>query len=265
MADDIDELRPRDPQSIDDYSREWLREHIREERREASLLGDIREVIFGAQDGLVSTLAVVATVAGATSNRLSILVAGFASAMAGVFSMGVGEYMSSKSQSEVQRMRIAEEAHEVEERPLESEAEVAYMFEEEGMSRADARTTAQIIARYPRSLLATMVAKELGLIVDEDEVSGSPFRGAMFMAGAFAAGSAVPIAPFLFTEGTFALVLSTLVTAAVLFGIGAIKSRWTHRSLLASGIEIVALAAFAGIAGYLFGTVLPGLLGFAVP
>jgi VIT1/CCC1 family predicted Fe2+/Mn2+ transporter len=263
MTDEIREQRPAHPRTIDDYSPEWLRAHIEEERREASLLGDIRELIFGAQDGLVSTLAVVATVAGATSNRLSVLVAGLASAVAGVFSMGIGEYMSSKSQYEVQRMRIAEEAAEVEERPLESEAEVAFMFEEEGMSRQDARATAAIIARYPRSLLSTMVSKELGLIVEEQEVAGSPLRGALFMGSAFAAGGAVPIVPYLFTEGTQALVLSILATAGVLFGIGAIKSRWTHRRLWASGLEIVALAAVAGVAGYLFGTVLPTLLGFA--
>jgi hypothetical protein len=46
-----------------DYDRGWLRDHLADERRKASLLGEIREAIFGAQDGLVSTLAVVSTVA----------------------------------------------------------------------------------------------------------------------------------------------------------------------------------------------------------
>jgi VIT1/CCC1 family predicted Fe2+/Mn2+ transporter len=49
----------------------------------------------------------------------------------------------------------------------------------------------------------------------------------------------------------------------VLFGIGVVKSRWTRRSALPSGLEVLALAAVAGIAGYLFGTVLPSLLGVA--
>src|SRR5206468_9062885 len=52
-----------------------------EERRQASLLGDVREAIFGAQDGLVSTLAVVSTVSGATDNRLTVLIAGIATGL----------------------------------------------------------------------------------------------------------------------------------------------------------------------------------------
>jgi VIT1/CCC1 family predicted Fe2+/Mn2+ transporter len=52
-----------------------------------------------------------------------------------------------------------------------------------------------------------------------------------------------------------------ILTLAVLFGIGVVKSRWTHRSWLSSGLEIVVLGAVAGVAGYFFGSVLPALLG----
>jgi vacuolar iron transporter family protein len=255
---------PTNPQDPRDYPSEWLAAHIQEERRHTSLLAEIREVVFGAQDGLVSTLAVVATVAGATSNRFAILVAGIASAMAGVFSMAVGEYMGSKSQAEIFDRQVAEEWDEVQERPMEAEAEVAHMFVEEGMEEEDAWAASAIIARNPRSLLATMVAKEIGIVVDDDdERRGTPLRGALFMGGSFALGSLVPLAPFLFSEGTAALLMATLFTALALFTIGAVKSQWTHRSWLLSGVEIVTLAGVAGGAGYLFGTLLPGLLGFA--
>ncbi|MEP7081989.1 MAG: VIT1/CCC1 transporter family protein, partial [Chloroflexota bacterium] len=71
----------------------WVREHLAEERRRASLLGEVREAIFGAQDGLISTLAVVSAVSGATQERFPILIAGIAAALAGVFSMAAGEYI----------------------------------------------------------------------------------------------------------------------------------------------------------------------------
>jgi vacuolar iron transporter family protein len=238
--------------------------HIAEERRKVSVLGEVRELVFGAQDGLVSTLAVVATVAGATTDNLAVLVAGLASAMAGIFSMAVGEYMGSKSQAEIERGHLVRERKEVQERPKESEAEVAYLFMQEGMEAEEAWETAAVIARYPDSLLATMLAKELGLASDgQADAVGTPLRGAVVMGGAFAAGSVAPIAPFLFTEGLLALSLATLFTGLVLFAIGVVKSRWTDRFWLWSGLEIVALAAVAGVAGYLFGTVLPSLLGFA--
>jgi VIT1/CCC1 family predicted Fe2+/Mn2+ transporter len=252
------------PVTARDYPHEWIQKHIEQGRRRNSLLGEIREVIFGAQDGLVSTLAVVATVAGASTSRFGVLVAGIASAVAGIFSMSIGEYMSSKSQAEIAHSKIAEEWQEVTARPLESEAEVLYMFMEEGMTEDDAAAAAEIIARHPRSLLTTMVSKELGLIVDEDdETSGSPLRGAFFMGGSFAAGSLVPLAPYFLGSGTSALVTATVATCLTLFTIGAIKSRWTHRHWLISGLEVLALAAFAGVAGYGFGTLLPDLLGYA--
>jgi vacuolar iron transporter family protein len=257
-------LPPQEPASARDYSLDYIAQHIDEERRQVSLLGEIREVVFGAQDGLVSTLAVVATVAGASTDNLAVLVAGFASAMAGIFSMSIGEYMGSKSQAEIFRWHLADELREVEERPFEAEAEVAFLFMQEGMDEDDAWRTAGIIAQYPRSMLATMAAKELGLSSDEQEdTAGSPLRGAAFMGLSFAAGAIVPIVPFLFTEGIPALIAATLFTALVLFGIGVVKSRWTQRFWLWSGLEIVALAAVAGIAGYLFGSVLPTLLGFS--
>ncbi len=251
------------PDRARDFDLGWLKEHIAEEQESISLLGEIREIVFGAQDGLVSTLAVVATVAGATSERLSVLVAGLAAALAGIFSMAIGEYMSSKSQEEIYAWHIADEREEVEGRPAEAEAEVAYMFMDEGMDREDAWQTAAIIARHPDSLLSTMVSKELGLVVEDP--SGGPIRGALFMGGAFAVGSAFPIVPYLFLDGTAALIWAVLATGAALFALGAFKSQWTQRSWISSGLEIVTLAAIAGAAGYGVGTLLPGLLGFAVP
>ncbi len=255
---------PEHPTSARDYPLEYIAQHIGEERRKVSVLGEVRELVFGAQDGLVSTLAVVATVAGASTDNLAVLVAGFASAMAGIFSMAIGEYMGSKSQAEIEGGHLEREWEEVQQRPFESEAEVAYLFMQEGMDSEVAWETAAVIARYPESLLATMVAKELGLSSDDQaDAAGSPLQGAVVMGASFAGGAAVPILPFLFTEGLQALALATLFTGLVLFAIGVVKSRWTARFWLWSGLEILALAAVAGIAGYLFGGVLPDLLGYA--
>ena len=252
-----------EPSTARDYPRDRVAAHIEEERRSVSALGEVREIVFGAQDGLVSTLAVVATVAGASDDNLAVLVAGVASALAGVFSMAVGEYVGSKSQDEIFDAQVRGEWEEVQERPLEAEAEVAYLFTTEGMSEEDAGQAAGIIARHPKALLATMVSKELGIVPDQEGTSGSALRGAVYMGASFAAGAVAPLLPFLFTRGLPALATAAALTALVLFGIGAAKARWTHRHWLSSGLEIVALAAFAGVAGYLFGTVLPTLLGYS--
>src|SRR5437773_2103531 len=122
-------------------TKEWLAAHLGEERREADLLSEVREAIFGAQDGVTSILVVVITVATATNQRYAVLVAGIAAALAEILSMAAGEYMSSKSQREIFLAQIAKERQEVAERPGESEAEVAYMLEQEGLSEPAARCT----------------------------------------------------------------------------------------------------------------------------
>jgi len=242
-----------------DYDPAWLRGHIEAERRTAGLLGEVREAVFGAQDGLISTLAVVMAVAAASGNSYAVLIAGLAAALAGIFSMSAGEYMSSKSQREIFDAQIASEQEEVEERPAEAEAEVAFMLEEEGLDREASLRVAAEIASSKSVLLKTMVEKELGLTRDE----GSPLRGALVMGAAFGVAALVPIVPFLIVPAGSAEYLSVILTALALFGMGVIKSRWTRRHWLPSGIEIVVLGAFAGLAGYLFGTVLPVLLGVA--
>ena len=246
-----------EPRHLD---REWLGQHLAEERREAEMLGEIREALFGMQDGIVSTLAVASTVAGATGDRYPILVAGIASALAGVFSMAAGEYLSSKSQREIYEAQIENERAEVRDRPDEAEAEVAYMLEREGLTEPAARRVAAELAREPVVLLKTMVEKELGLVVEEGR---SALQGAIVMGTSFGLASLVPLLPYLALPVGTAIWASIVFAGVVLFGIGVVKTRWTGRSWITSGAEIVGLAAFAGVAGVLFGRVLPGLLGVA--
>jgi VIT1/CCC1 family predicted Fe2+/Mn2+ transporter len=202
---------------------------------------------------------VVSTVAGASSDRPVVLIAGIAAGLAGIFSMAAGEYIGSKSQREIFEAQIVDERDEVHQRPGEAQAEIAYLLEEDGLPRDDAVHVAATLSRHPEVMLKTMVEKELGLIVEPDE--GSPLQGALVMGAAFGLGVIPPLLPHLFLSGTTAVIVSVVTTMAVLFGIGVVKSRWTHRSWLASGLEILALGAVAGIAGYLFGNLLPVLVG----
>ena len=243
----------------DQFDREWINQHVTEERRQAALLGDIREAIFGAQDGLVSTVAVASTVAGASGDRFAVLVAGIATGLAGVFSMAAGEYLSSKSQREIFEAQIAGEREEVRTRPGEAQAEVAFMFEEDGLPADEASEVANIVSRHPDVLLRTMVEKELALHVEEH--AGSPLQGAVVMGGAFGLGALVPILPYLVLPIEVAIWASVVAAGAVLFAIGIAKSRWTGRSALRSGVEILVIGALAGVVGYFFGNILPPLLG----
>jgi VIT1/CCC1 family predicted Fe2+/Mn2+ transporter len=230
-----------------------------QERRRASQLGEIREAIFGAQDGLVSTLAVVSAVSGATDDRFTVLIAGIATGLAGIFSMAAGEYLSSKSQREIALAQIGAERERVADQRGEVQAELAYMLEEDGLAGHDAELVAEVLARRPEVLLSSKVEKEYGIAVEEAQ--GSPVQGAVVMGIAFGLGALVPILPYVFLPTGVTVYASVLATAGVLFAIGVVKTRWTHGHPLWSGIEILIIGAAAGIVGYFFGSILPGLLG----
>lgn len=243
----------------EEFDRAGIGVRLDEERRRASLLGDMREAIFGAQDGLVSTLAVVSTVSGATDDKFVVLIAGIATGLAGVLSMAAGEYLSSKSQREIALTQIAEQRERVAERRAEVQAELAYMLEEDGLPNNEAGVVAEVMARHPEALLNAKVEKEFGIAIEE--AHGSPFQGAAVMGVAFGLGALAPILPYLVLPVGPAIYVSVLATAGVLFAIGVVKTRWTHAHPLGSGLEILVIGAFAGIVGYLFGNVLPTLLG----
>ena len=255
----MDDEDARASMAAHEFDDSFLGTHLADERRRASLLGEVREAVFGAQDGLVSTLAVVSAVAGAGTDRFGVLVAGIAAALAGIFSMAAGEYLSSKSQREIFEAQIVDERREVHERPGEAEAEMAYMLAADGLPRDKAAMVARAMAEHPEVLLKTMVEKELGLALEPDE--GSPMQGALVMGGAFGLGAIVPIVPHVFLGNGVAVIASTIATLGVLFGIGVVKSRWTHRTAVSSGLEIMVIGAVAGVAGYFFGAILPPLLG----
>src|SRR5512140_3384903 len=231
--------------------REWLAKHLEDERREADTLGEIREAIFGAQDGVTSILIVVITVATATTNSYAVLIAGIAAATAEIISMAAGEYMSSKSQRELFLAQIEGERQEVRDRPGESEAEVAFLLEREGLSEASAKRVAAELAREPNVLLKTMVEKELGITVD---AGPGALQGALVLALTFAVASLVPIGPFFFFPVGTAVYVAIGRSVVVMCLVGVAKSRFARANALVSGLQIVALVLGASAGGFVVGT-----------
>jgi predicted membrane protein (TIGR00267 family) len=94
-----------------------------------------------------------------------------------------------------------------------------------------------------------------------DEHGGSPAQGALVMGASFGLGALIPVIPYLVLSPPTAIWASLIGTGVALFVVGVLKARWTHRSALRSGLEILVIGAAAGVIGYFFGNVLPHLLG----
>lgn len=238
---------------------ERARQEVRGERERIATLTRIREVVFGVQDGLISTVALLAGVFGALTERHIVIIAGLASALAGMFSMAMGSYLGSKAEKEVLQAEIAREQEEIEHSPAEEMAELVELYRAEGLTYEQAMARAQRTAQDKQAWLRTMLEKELG--ISPEIAQASPFKDALAMGFSYILAAIVPIFPYFFLVGLPALAASLGATGLALFTIGAGKTRWTRRNPLLSGLEVFLLGTLSGLLGYGLGTVLPGLLG----
>jgi VIT1/CCC1 family predicted Fe2+/Mn2+ transporter/rubrerythrin len=229
------------------------------ERWRVAAFGRIREVVFGAQDGLLSTVALVTAVAvSGVGGTTGVLVAGLAAALAGMVSMASGSYLSSKAESDVQKAEIAKEAEELDAHPAEELAELVVMFQREGLTMREAQDMAEHIASDRDLWLRTMVEKELGL---SSEVTANPIKDAMVMGLAFIVAAMVPIFPFFFLEGYTAIGTSSGAALLGLFALGVGKGQIVRKSPLLQGLEILLVGAVAAAIGYGLGVSIPWVFG----
>ena len=225
------------------------------ERQRVAAFGRIREVVFGAQDGVLSTAVLVTAVAAGVTDTVTIVIAGLAAALAGMISMGTGSYLGSKAQRDVYWAEIEKEAKELEENPAEELAELVFIFHQQGLNYRQAREMADHIASDKDLWLRTLVEKELGINPD---LLQSPVKDGLTMAGAFIAGAAVPLVPYLLAAADViergpAIVASVVAALTGLFLIGLGKGRLIQKSPLLQGLEVLAIGAMASGIGYVLG------------
>ena len=230
---------------------------IDRERWRVASLGRLREVVFGAQDGILSTLALVTSVAVAVDQTSTVLVAGLAGALAGMISMATGAYLGSRAEQDVRRVEIEREAEELETKPAEELAELTVIFQREGRSYAEAQHMANEIAQDKDLWLRTLVEKELGISPDD---TSNPVKDALVMGLSFILAALVPIVPHLVLSGRTAIGVAVAVSLLGLFVLGVGKGRLVQRSPFFQGLEILGIGAVSAAIGFALGDGIPRLV-----
>lgn len=215
--------------------------------------GAMRDLIFGINDGLVSTLSLVSGVAGADPGRGVVLLAGVAGLLAGAISMAAGAYISSKSEREVHEAEVAREQEEMERDPEEEKEELRILYQIKGFSPDEAERLVERMSRESELFLEGLVRDELGLM---PESFPNPWKAGAFSGGAFILGAIVPLAGYFFLEGMPAVLLSAALSVVALFVIGVLKTLFTGLSWLKSGLEMVVIGLLATASTYLIGKIL---------
>jgi len=220
----------------------------------------IKSMIYGGLDGIVTTFAVVAGVAGASLSAGIVLILGFANLIADGLSMAIGDFLSTKAENEYNQAERAREQWEVDYHPEGEKKELVELYMEKGISEEEARQIVDIISKHKKAWVDIMMVEELG-IIESDE---SPLKNALVTFVSFALFGFLPLLAYVLAYYIPALRVHTFFTASVLtgltlFALGAMKVRITERNWLYAGMEMLIVGGIAAAAAYGVGVALSRL------
>jgi len=211
----------------------------------------IKSLIYGGLDGIITTFAVVAGVAGAALSPAIVLILGFANLFADGLSMAIGDFLSTRAENEYNQAERKREEWEVEHYPDGEEKEMAELYRDQGIDEEDARKMAGILRKYPKAWVSVMMVEELG-IVESDE---SPLKNALVTFLSFVVFGFIPLVAYVLSgfmevlaNNTF--LIASVLTALTLFTLGAVKVRITEKNWLVSGVEMLVVGGIAAAAAY---------------
>jgi VIT1/CCC1 family predicted Fe2+/Mn2+ transporter len=223
----------------------------------------IREFVFGIQDGLISTIGLLAGVQGATENNLVVIITGLTGMFSGAISMAAGSYLSSGAQKDIFDKEISDAEKLAEREPYLAAEGLLRALGEEGLSKERSYQLVKVLIQQRNVFLRTFQEKVFGL--GSAEIN-RPLQAALIMGLSFVVGALVPLLPYIILSGVAALYASALLGGIALFGVGAFKGILAGQSILPSGFKFCLIAVSAAVAGYLIGLVVQHFFpGVAIP
>lgn len=218
-----------------------------------------RDIILGVNDGLVSTILLVAVVVGGGLTTSQVLLTAVGGAIAGAISMGAGEYLATKSQTEVLDREIKLERDHIRDHRDMEVSQLRDMLGDLGIEGADLDQAVGIFARDDARLLNSMKVMEFGMVDSEER---SPYAAMVASAVFFVAGALPSVLPFAFLETPQSgLAVAATLTAIGLFAVGAIKSAVTKTNTIKAGFENLVIAGIGGVLAYWTGYLFDSIVG----
>ncbi|MBC55703.1 MAG: GMP synthase [Confluentimicrobium sp.] len=222
----------------------------------------LKQIVYGGNDGIVTTFAIVAGFAGASAEGvaqiggLAVLIFGLANLFADAVSMGLGEFLSARSQRELYRGQRADLLHRMSDHPAAERAHLGRLLHARGMSQSDADAASALIARQP-TLMAELIMKYDSGLNDPD--GETPALNGLVTFLAFVAFGVIPIVPYFLMEATdHTFRLSLLATLTALAALGALRGNATGEPRLRSIGETVTVGSICALVAYLVGMIVGG-------
>ncbi|MEK7647316.1 MAG: VIT1/CCC1 transporter family protein [Patescibacteria group bacterium] len=218
----------------------------------------LRSIVYGANDGIVTTFAVVAGVAGAALSPIVVVVIGVANLLADGFSMAVSNYLSTKSEIDLFMREKGIEEEEVREIPEQEKAEIREILRQKGYEGDDLEKMVGLVSKNKKYWIDFMMSEELNFA---PLISYSPVADAAATFVAFVLAGSLPIFPYLLLggNGDYVFQYAIAMTALVLFAVGSLRSIFTGLKWYRSGLEMLFVGGAASFIAYLVGFVLRGV------
>ncbi len=221
----------------------------------------LRDFVYGAIDGAVTTFAVVCGVAGASLSMEVVLILGVANLIADGFSMAVGNFLGTRADQQLrEKAQRMEEMH-IEVFPEGEREEIRQIFAAKGFKGEDLERVVKTITSNRRHWVETMLKEELGMPAP----GRSPRKAALSTFAAFVIVGLCPLLAFLaqwlFPALSFdAFLVSGLMTGAAFFIVGTAKAPFVGQSWYLSGFETLFVGGCAAALAYLLGVLMRALV-----
>ncbi len=213
----------------------------------------LRAGVLGANDGIVSTAALVVGVAGATASVPALLIAGMAGLVGGATSMALGEYVSVSSQRDSERALIEKERRELRDLPVEELAELTELYRERGLTPETARKVAEELTAH--DALAAHLEVELG--IDQHDLV-NPWHAALSSAVSFTLGALLPLLAILLPPPEWRVPVTVVTVLVALAITGSVAAALGGAPRFRAATRLVVGGALALTATWLIGTLIGG-------
>lgn len=220
--------------------------------QDSKIVSAMREIVFGMEDGMVSTLGAITGIAVGSQDQFTVIMAGAVIIAVESISMGMGSFISSSSEKEIIKRKLFEEAEEIKTYPTEEKEELKKLYIEDGWPENLASQMSSVAIKNHDLVLQEMAYRELKISPQD---LGKPIKGAFYMFFAYIIGGFIPLLPYVALPMSLAIKISIPLTLFGLFALGAATTRYTKGDWVRKGFYMLVLGGTALTAGYLIGKI----------